>query len=87
MLNILFNTMMQQEDNTHHPNSLPILGEVYLARVRWQLLRMEGEEETTVSLRDEVVTNMAKGKNHDESSMSHSLSESLAMGFRLNIKK
>ena len=48
---------------------------------------MEGEEETTVLMRDEVVTNMAKGKNHDESSMSYSLSESLVMGFRLNIKK
>ena len=58
MLNILFNTMMQQEDNTHHPNSLHIMGEAYLALVRWLLQCMEGEEETTVSMKDEVVTNM-----------------------------
>ena len=42
---------------------------------------MEGVEETTGSMKDEVVTNMDKGKNHDESFMSHSLSESLVMGF------
>ena len=58
MLNILFHTMMQPEDNTHHLNSLHILGEAYRALVKWLLLCMEEEEETTVTMKDEVATNM-----------------------------
>ena len=58
MLNILFHTMMQPEDNTHHLNSLHILGEAYRALVKWLLLCMEEEEETTATMKDEVATNM-----------------------------
>ena len=67
MLNTLFLIRMQQVDSIHHHNNLLIMVETYLDRLIWLLLRMEGEEETTGSMKDEVVMSMDLGKEFNES--------------------
>ena len=58
---------MQQVDSIHHHNNLLIMVKTYLDRLIWLLLRMEGEEETTGSMKDEVVMSMDLGKEFNES--------------------